>query len=155
MSRHLHRHALRDTGTDEGADSRAPEVVGDAATGHGDAFDLPGGQLRSRSEWPSDFSGATRPRTSCFSSLISGNRPCSALDQMTAPPTLTSKTPPVPGTRVTPISFSNVVRSLLSHPIGAQEPGGTGGQYSISSAEGRSFVECTPSHPIAETNWKV
>src|ERR1017187_4192604 len=55
-----------------------------------------------RSEWPRSFPGDTRSRTSCFSSLISGNLPSSCRDQIRAPSTRTSKTPPAPGTRVTP-----------------------------------------------------
>ena len=65
-----------------------------------------------RSLWPRSLLGATRSRTSCFNSLISGKRRWSARDQITAPSTRISKTPPEPGTRATSrISLSNVVSS--------------------------------------------
>src|SRR6516164_5911744 len=62
---------------------------------------------------PSERPGATRSRTSCLISLISGKRPRSLRDQMTSSSTRTSKTPPVlSGVSVTePSSSANVVNS--------------------------------------------
>src|SRR5438093_253337 len=64
------------------------------------------------SEWPRSLPGATRSRTSCFSSLSSGKRPCACRDQRTSSPRRTSNTPPVPGRRATSLSSaSKVVKS--------------------------------------------
>src|SRR5207245_2926803 len=43
-----------------------------------------------RSEWPKSRSGAMRSRTNCFSSLISGKRPCAERDQTLSASTRTS-----------------------------------------------------------------
>ena len=46
--------------------------------------------VRVRLGWPRSLSGATRSRTSCFSSLMSGKRPASLRDQSNSPSTVMS-----------------------------------------------------------------
>ena len=85
--------------------SQAGEAVGDFSIAHR-------GTHYPRSEWPKSLPCAIRSRTSCLSSLISGNRPLSARDQMISSWTRTSNTPPTPGIIASsPISVENVVRS--------------------------------------------
>jgi hypothetical protein len=65
-----------------------------------------------RNGWPKSLPGAMRSRTTCLSSLISGNRPFSARDQTVSSPIRISKTLPVAGTSASsPISVENVVKS--------------------------------------------
>ena len=68
--------------------------------------------------------GATRSRTSCFSSFNSGKRSRLLRDQIVSPAIRTSNTPPVPETSAAwPSSSSNVIKSSR----GIQRASGTDG----------------------------
>ena len=93
-----------------------------------------------RSECPSDLPAATRSRTRCLSSLISGKRFSSARDQTVEPSRRISKTPPVPGIKVMPPSSASKVVSNSWAIQAARNSHRHWVQYSI-SIRGRAVIK--------------